>query len=56
MLNYIHIKRTASKENFKFYIEKAIRYCEELLENYDNGVDIDDIDVAHIIEILKGRD
>lgn len=44
-----------SKKQFEFYINKAIEYCEELLENYDNGVDIDDIDVAHIIEILKGR-
>lgn len=43
------------KEKFKARINKAIEYCEELLENYDNGADIDDIDVAHIIEILKGR-
>ena len=38
------------------YINKAIEYCEKLLENYDDGGDIDDIEVAHIIEILKGRE
>ena len=43
-------------KQLKSYINKAIEYCEELLENYDNGADIDDIDVAHIIEILKGRE
>lgn len=44
------------KEKLKARINKAIKYCEEILENYDNGGDIDDIDVAHIIEILKGRE
>ena len=56
MRGYTKKKHFASKENFRFYIEKAIKYCEKLLENYDNGGDIDDIDVAHIIEILKGRE
>jgi hypothetical protein len=44
------------KEKLKARINKAIEYCEEVLENYDNGGNIDDIDVAHIIEILKGRE
>ena len=56
MKNYIKKKRNVAKDSSKLYNEKAIKYCEELLENYDTGGDIDDIDVAYIIEILKGRD
>ena len=37
-------------------IQNAIDYCEELLEKYDNNIDIDDLDICHIIEILKGRE
>ncbi len=37
-------------------IEKAIKYCDRLIENYDNNIDIDDIDICHLIEILKGRE
>lgn len=37
------------------YIEKAIAYCERLIDKYDDGEDIDDIDISHVIEILKGR-
>ena len=36
-------------------IEKAIEYCRELIDKYDNNRDIDDIDISHLIEILKGR-
>lgn len=37
-------------------IEKAIKFCEALYDKYDNNEDIDDIDIAHLIEILKGRE
>ena len=37
-------------------IENAITYCDRLIENYDNNIDIDDIDIYHLIEILKGRE
>lgn len=37
-------------------IARAIRECERLIERYDNNVDIDDIDICHVIEILKGRE
>ena len=35
---------------------KAITYCEKLIEKYDDNTDIEDIDICHIIEILKGRE
>lgn len=38
------------------YIDKAIEYCYELMDKYDDNYDITDIDIAHIIEILKGRE
>jgi len=37
-------------------IDKAIAYCEELMDKYDENYDITDIDIAYLIEILKGRD
>lgn len=37
-------------------IEKAIEFCHELYEKYDNNIEIDDMDVAYLIEILKGRE
>lgn len=37
-------------------IEKAIKYIETLLQIYDMNVSIDDEDLCHIIEILKGRE
>ena len=37
-------------------IEKAIKYIETLLQTYDMNVSIDDQDLCHIIEILKGRE
>lgn len=36
-------------------IEKAISKCRELIDNYDNNIDITDIDICELIEILKGR-
>lgn len=36
--------------------QKAIEYCEQLMEMYDMNIDIDDTMVAHMIEILKGRE
>ena len=38
------------------YIDKAINYCEELMGKYDDNYDISDIDIAILIEILKGRE
>lgn len=37
-------------------IEKAIKYIETLLQIYDMNVSINDEDLCHIIEILKGRE
>lgn len=36
--------------------QKAIEYCEKLMEMYDKNIDIDDTMIAHLIEILKGRE
>lgn len=38
------------------HIEKAIKYIETLLQIYDMNVSINDEDLCHIIEILKGRE
>jgi hypothetical protein len=37
-------------------VEKAIEFCRELIEKYDANEEIDDLDICHIIEILKGRE
>lgn len=37
-------------------IEKAIEWCYGLIDKYDEGHDIDDIDISYLIEILKGRE
>lgn len=37
-------------------ITMAIEYCERLYDKYDSGDDITDVDIAYIIEILKGRE
>lgn len=37
-------------------VDKAIKYCEQLMEMYDQNIDIDDMMIAHLIEILKGRE
>lgn len=37
-------------------INIIIKFCEDLLEMYDHNYDITDIDIAHIIEMLKGRE
>lgn len=37
-------------------IEKAIKYIKTLLQIYDMNVSIDNEDLCHIIEILKGRE
>ena len=37
-------------------VDKAIEYCERLIEKWDNNREIDDIDICNIIEILKGRE
>ena len=37
-------------------IKKAIEFCEKLYDKYDNNDEITDMDIAYIIEILKGRE
>ena len=37
-------------------ITRAIEYCIELIEKYDDDKNIDDMDICHLIEILKGSD
>lgn len=37
-------------------IGKAIAYCEELIDKYDYNIEITDLDICHVIEILKGRE
>lgn len=37
-------------------IDRAIEYCQELMDKYDDNYDISDIDIAILIEILKGRE
>ena len=37
-------------------VDKAIEYCEKLIEKWDNNREIDDIDICNIIEILKGKE
>ena len=37
-------------------ITKAIKFCEQLYDKYDKNEEIDDMDVAYLIEILKGRE
>lgn len=37
-------------------IDKAIAFCRELIDKYDANEEIDDLDISHIIEILKGRE
>lgn len=36
--------------------DNAIAYLEQLLEKYDSNQNITDTDIAHAIEILKGRE
>ena len=37
-------------------ITKAIAFCEQLYDKYDNNEEIDDMDIAYLIEILNGRE
>ena len=37
-------------------IEKAIEFCYELYDKYDKNEELDDMDIAYLIEILKGRE
>jgi len=37
-------------------IDRAITYCYDLIDKYDDNKDIDDEDISYLIEILKGRD
>lgn len=50
--NWESEKRGEEKSN----VDKAIEYCEQLMEMYDRNIDIDDVMIAHMIEILKGRE
>ena len=36
--------------------DRAIEYIETLMDNWDNNIEITDIELAHTIEILKGRE
>ena len=36
--------------------DRAIAHCEELLRLYDNNMEVTDLDICHVIEILKGRE
>ena len=36
--------------------EKAIAYCEMLIKKYDANKEITDIDICHLIEIIRGRE
>jgi len=36
-------------------IEIAILKCRELIDGYDDNIDITDVDICELIEILKGR-
>lgn len=37
-------------------IARAIDYCRGLVDKYDDGENIDDLDISFLIEILKGRE
>ena len=37
-------------------VERALAYCDKLLELYDKNIEISDLEICHIIEILKGRE
>lgn len=43
-------------KEYKNRIKKAIEKCECLIALWDNNREIDDIDICHLIEILKGRE
>lgn len=43
-------------KEYKNRIKKAIETCEHLIVLWDRNCEIDDIDICHIIEILKGRE
>lgn len=43
-------------DNNEKIIEMAISKCKELIDNYDDNINITDIDIRELIEILKGRD
>ena len=36
-------------------VQRAIDYCYELIEDYDNNIDITDVEICELIEILRGR-
>lgn len=37
-------------------IEKAVAFCERLIDGYDRNREITDLDICHLIEMLKGRE
>ena len=37
-------------------IDRAIEFCYDLIDKYDENGEIDDIDLSYLIEILKGRE
>ena len=59
LVHLIKIKKyIINKEEGKMdrCINKAISYVEDLIDLYDSNTEITDIDLCHIIEILKGRE
>lgn len=50
------LRRGNVKEKMDRCINKAISYVEDLIDLYDSNTEITDIDLCHIIEILKGRE
>ena len=61
-MNYMESKkkldelRRGNKEKMDRCINKASSYVEDLIDLYDSNTEITDIDLCHIIEILKGRE
>lgn len=37
-------------------IKRAIEFCRDLIDKYDENQSIDDMDISYLIEILKGRE
>ena len=43
-----------TKEEMTENIEKAIKMCNKLMDQYDNNREITDIDLCYIVETLRG--
>ena len=59
LLSFDHVKWKGGgnlEQEYKERIEKAIAMCEHYIKQWDNNREIDDIDISHLIEVLKGRE